>query len=108
MVEKVRRLVEATVCPEAAPRPVRRLCADSRSNRVERDIAVRLEQVRFANDVRRRESAAEEVSAPFVLPVEPLRVSPAKVLHTGGEVRLLCVNHEVEVGAHQAIGETTP
>src|SRR5436190_9907112 len=64
--------------------------------------------MRLADDVRRCEPACKEMTASFVLPVEPLGVRSAQMLHSGGKIGVSGVNDEVKMRAHQAVGEAAP
>jgi len=75
-------------------------------DQIEANVAgIRTQLARFLD---RAKSPAEEMSAAAVLPVEPLCVDAAKVLHPARQVGLRRVDDEVEVIAHQAVGPAVP
>jgi hypothetical protein len=55
-----------------------------------------------------REASAEEVSAAFMTPVEPLGVASVQHLHACGEVRLRRLHDQVIVRAHEAVRLAAP
>src|SRR3954454_14849653 len=84
------------------------MAAEAGTDRVQRHIPVRLEQLRIARDVHGHEAPREEMSPSLVFPVEPLCVRAAEMLHSHREIRLGCVHDDVEVRAHEAVAEAIP
>jgi hypothetical protein len=82
-VEKLGRSLEATDGLVASPGPLRGLATEAGAHRIQRDVAVHLEQVSLIDDVLGHEAPTEEVAATIVLPVEPLGVAAAKAPHPG-------------------------
>jgi hypothetical protein len=54
------------------------------------------------------ESTVEEMAFVSMPPVEPLGVATVKPLHAGRNVPMRCLDEEVKVIRHQAIGMASP
>jgi hypothetical protein len=80
-IKEVVRSLETGKGAVAPPPPVGGIVAESRANRVERDVTVRFEEISIVGDMSRRESAGEEMSAAVVLPVEPLGILAKEAPH---------------------------
>jgi hypothetical protein len=78
------------------------------ANRVEHDVSHELEEVSVALDENAPESTVEEMAFVSMPPVEPLGVDTVKPLHTGRNVPTRCLDEEVKVVRHQAIGMAPP
>ena len=62
----------------------------------------------MALDENAPESTVEEMAFVSMAPVEPLGVDTVKPLHTGRNVPMRCLDEEVKVIRHQAIGMASP
>ena len=62
----------------------------------------------MAFDENAPESTVEEMAFVSMPPVEPLGVDTVKPLHTGRNVPMRCLDEEVKVIRHQAIGMASP
>lgn len=62
----------------------------------------------FVSKDDRREPIGEEASPPVVAIVEPAGVEAVEPVHAAREVLELCLNDEVVMGSHQAVGVARP
>lgn len=88
--------------------PLGRAVANAGPNRVERDVAVELEQVSVGLDEHGVISALKEMPRPIPPVVERLSVGALQALHARGEIRLWSREKEVEVRPHQAVRMAHP
>lgn len=105
--ERVRRAAFEH-CSIAAPAPLTWLAAESRSNRVEGDVARDLEEVRVVLDQDGVEASLEEVPAGRMDVVESLRVSAVEALHANREISIPRLDEKVVVVWHQTVGMAAP
>ena len=92
----------------AAPAPEACPVAESGANGIEHDVAAGLEEVRLPFYDGRAIATLEQVSRTVVPVVEPLRISAVHQVHPLGEVWVRCLDHQMEVVGHQAVGVAPP
>jgi len=78
------------------------------ANRVQDDIAARLEHVRLALDELAPETVPEKMPLKAVADVREARKLAVELTHPGREAAVLDPDDEVVVVRHQAVGETVP
>jgi hypothetical protein len=81
-VQEGRRILQTSKRAEASPPPGRWTRTQAGSYGVKGDVAMGFEQMLVSDDVDRAEAPPEEVSPTTVLPVEPLSVDAAQMLHS--------------------------
>ena len=81
-VQERRWVLQTSKRAEASPSPGLRTRAQAGSYGIKGDVAMGFEQMLVADDVDRAEAPPEEVSPTTVLPVEPLSVDAAQMLHS--------------------------
>lgn len=86
------------------PRPLPRGADESCTDRIERDIAGKFEQVALALDKYPSKTSLEDVPHVLVPAVEALRVHAVHLAHPPGQVRLRRLQEQVVVIPHQAEG----
>ena len=54
------------------------------------------------------ESSLKHVAAPTILTIDPLSIDSVKLAHTTRQIRVRCLNEQVIMIGHQAMGMTEP
>src|SRR5262245_66683879 len=97
-------MLQADDGPVTAPRPLRGRLGQSRTDRVEWDVAEHLPEVCFANDVDQERAILDEVTgarSPRSV-VTPPRETPVELAHSLGQATFPKLDQEVVVIGHQA------
>lgn len=95
------RVFEAGCGPVARPAIVLRTRDYSGADRIQHDVAEQFAEMRLPLDQDAAKPTLKEVSATLVAAIEPARVSPIEPMHAAREIRLGCLDHEVEMIRHQ-------
>src|SRR5262245_13566168 len=97
-------MLQADDGPVTAPRPLRGPLDQSRTDRVEWDVAEHLPEVCFANDVDQERAILDEVTgarSPRSV-VTPARETPVELAHSLGQATFPNLDQEVDVIGHHA------
>ena len=93
------------VSARAAPRPIGGRCGESRSNRIQLDVAHGRQEIVFVHD-ERTEAPLPQIAAPSLALVDEARVAPVRFADGPGQPFLrLGARDQVDVVGHEAIGQ---
>ena len=92
----------------AAPRPTRRLAAQPGADRVRGDVRGRRRNLARIPEPDGAVAALEQMPAATVAVVELLRIGPVESPHPDIQVRLGCLEQQMHVVVHKAVGEAEP
>ncbi|MFN8188465.1 MAG: hypothetical protein U0R69_15450 [Gaiellales bacterium] len=106
--EEWRGRLQSRGSPVARPRPTPRTRANAGPDRVQNDIASKLEQVGLTLDENRRVTALKHVTDAPMPAVEALRMVAPHLLHPASQVGPRSLDEEVVVIAHQTVGMHAP
>ena len=87
----------------AAPSIVPSCHHDTRTHRIEMDVAAEFHQVRVSLHQRRLVTPLQQVADTVMRTIERLRVSAIELAHGAAEIRLQCLDEEMVVIVHQNV-----
>jgi len=106
--EEARNRNRTDCCSVAAPRPRAWISAEPSAHGIQRKVSAEFDEVPLAVNEHGVKAALEQVPLEPVAGVERLSIEPIQTVHPAREVRFGCLDEEMEVVRHQAVGSTAP